>query len=516
MKQVTLSIPEPCHEGWDNMTPSQKGRFCGSCQKEVIDFTGMTDAELFAFFAQQRTGSVCGRTHVGQLDTPIAKPVVHKRNRFWYWQYAASFLLLLTKPGGTKAQTKPPVTTAPTKTTTITMGMMMPKPVVDERLVLGKIQTEDGEPLPYASVMIKGTRNGVAADAEGKYQLKIKGKTILTIASAGYNSKEIIVLENEKSITTVLQKSSRLLEGEIVLVGGISSNYDNDIAYDVPRHKSLLQVKDKASNAPLGKASITLVENGRGKQKQAQTNNEGEYLLRKIKANASYTVTISAKGYQAKNITINGRDLKSGNNLKTVWLEKEAVAQVLEGKVIVCAEPPVQQSHSITDALAGKISGPIVTQNTPIELLSPLQPNQCTQPTNLDQILVGKVGGITVRPAVSPKRKAGFFKKIFSKSGASTTQQPTNTPALVSIYPNPAKINSPIVIAFEKVPQGSYRLQLLNGAGNLVQQQTITVPAEGFHFQWPLGSQVAAGSYIVHVINAEGKTLFSGKTIVVQ
>ena len=65
-KQIQLNIPNPCHENWDQMTPVDKGRFCGSCQKQVVDFTTMSDEQLILFFKKQilsssKDGSVCGR-----------------------------------------------------------------------------------------------------------------------------------------------------------------------------------------------------------------------------------------------------------------------------------------------------------------------------------------------------------------------------------------------------------------------------------------------------------------------
>ena len=45
-KKIQLEIPEPCNKNWDKMTPFDKGRFCDSCQKAVVDFTGMSDAQL--------------------------------------------------------------------------------------------------------------------------------------------------------------------------------------------------------------------------------------------------------------------------------------------------------------------------------------------------------------------------------------------------------------------------------------------------------------------------------------
>ena len=38
-KQLTLSIPTPCTEDWNNMTPDKNGKFCAACQKTVVDFS---------------------------------------------------------------------------------------------------------------------------------------------------------------------------------------------------------------------------------------------------------------------------------------------------------------------------------------------------------------------------------------------------------------------------------------------------------------------------------------------
>ncbi|WP_316635457.1 hypothetical protein [uncultured Flavobacterium sp.] len=64
-----ITIPEPCHENWDEMTPNENGRFCLSCSKTVIDFTTMLPEEVQHFFIQNQNKNICGRFKNEQLET---------------------------------------------------------------------------------------------------------------------------------------------------------------------------------------------------------------------------------------------------------------------------------------------------------------------------------------------------------------------------------------------------------------------------------------------------------------
>lgn len=66
-KFYSISIPKPCHENWNTMTPNQKGRFCDSCDKTVIDFTLMNVLEIQDFIHQNNRNRICGHIRKDQL-----------------------------------------------------------------------------------------------------------------------------------------------------------------------------------------------------------------------------------------------------------------------------------------------------------------------------------------------------------------------------------------------------------------------------------------------------------------
>jgi hypothetical protein len=66
---MKILIENPCHENWSEMTPNEKGAFCRSCQKNVIDFSKKSLSEIKDFFKGLASDQkVCGRFETKQLD----------------------------------------------------------------------------------------------------------------------------------------------------------------------------------------------------------------------------------------------------------------------------------------------------------------------------------------------------------------------------------------------------------------------------------------------------------------
>lgn len=214
-KKIQLSIPVPCHENWDNMSPVEKGKFCGSCQKQVVDFTSMNDREVAQFFKKPSTGSVCGRFMVDQLERDIEIP---KKRVPWlkYFFQIALPALLFSKLSAQKTMGKiaAPVQRDTTKISVRgelrTLGMVLPthiKPAEEKKIdtlvkneiksinfkttITGKIIDEKGSAIPFASITTGKPGIGVMADESGNFLLSVNSlstDSLLHISSVGYKS----------------------------------------------------------------------------------------------------------------------------------------------------------------------------------------------------------------------------------------------------------------------------------------------------------------------------------------
>lgn len=73
--QIKISIPKPCNEDWDRMTPNEQGSFCGKCCKTVIDFSSKSDEEIKNILLEQQGKKICGRFMNYQLDEKVSEEI---------------------------------------------------------------------------------------------------------------------------------------------------------------------------------------------------------------------------------------------------------------------------------------------------------------------------------------------------------------------------------------------------------------------------------------------------------
>lgn len=176
---MKLSINSPCLESWEAMTPTEQGKFCAACQKEVFDFTNSPFPTLKHFFEAEQ-GAVCGRVYKHQLEAfnslyqPLPTP-----SRVKQWAAAAVLTAVVTLPSfGQNTPTTPTVHQYPSeqvvpkqhRSTTLHSDQKPQKTV----LLAGKVyNSEFKESMPFTSVWVLETEIGTSTDVDGNFKLEV-------------------------------------------------------------------------------------------------------------------------------------------------------------------------------------------------------------------------------------------------------------------------------------------------------------------------------------------------------
>src|SRR6185369_335830 len=245
-KKLQLQIPTPCHENWDHMSPVEKGRFCGSCQKQVVDFSNMNDREVAMFFKKPSTGSVCGRFMQDQLGRDIEIP----RKRIPWVKYFFQFLLpafLISvkvnaqlRRAATKETQKiecsklqVDIAFVPDnnifkashnvlkremkveKLEDMTLGMIAMDAHKIVLTIKGKVVNEKNEPISFASLKIPGTKFTRIANEDGSFEIKWEswsGELQIEAKAPGYTGRIIQITPQHNSALIILMPEQPLVK----------------------------------------------------------------------------------------------------------------------------------------------------------------------------------------------------------------------------------------------------------------------------------------------------------------
>lgn len=213
-KTISLQIPEPCHEDWQQMTPTERGRFCSSCQKEVLSFTDMTDAQVIAFFKKRPT-NVCGQFRPEQLRTYHLAPEPQLRTRFG--ALAVGSLISVMTVGSTAASAQEKmgevvrvVDTAPT-CTDAALDKVEQGTVDSLHAFTGRVlNMNTGSGMPNVTLQIKGTDIGTHTDAEGRFCLTIpeshrQKPFAVSIRATGHVGQERVLIPDQLPMQQTIQ-----------------------------------------------------------------------------------------------------------------------------------------------------------------------------------------------------------------------------------------------------------------------------------------------------------------------
>ncbi|MFI8606016.1 carboxypeptidase-like regulatory domain-containing protein [Cellulophaga baltica] len=218
---ISVSVKKPCSEKFSTFSTTDKGGFCGSCEKEVIDFTTMSKSEILNYLCTA-TNSTCGRFKTSQLnDLQMANSNVSSFNFLTKSIGAMSFSLLsLCAISSVNAQDEALSTSVQTElvsnpeaTTNTTQS--------NKYKVKGLVVDQENLPLPGVSVVLKGTSEGVSTDFDGNFEFsrRLSEGDVLVFSYVGYDTQRYTIAKSE---TDTIEISILFDSADIELMGDIS------------------------------------------------------------------------------------------------------------------------------------------------------------------------------------------------------------------------------------------------------------------------------------------------------
>jgi hypothetical protein len=222
---ISITVKKPCTEKFSNFSTTEKGGFCASCEKEVIDFTCMSQTEVLEFQCKN-SATTCGRFKSSQLGTFTEQQNYNSMsNLITKGIGALSFSLLsLCAVSNVEAQEVAQNSSTQTELTTSPSVSLRGAPQQQKYTISGTVLDEENIPLPGVSIVLKGTKDGVSTDMDGKFEFPktLEANSVLVFSYIGYDTKEYKIITSEKDTqdVTIQFKSSDIeLMGEVAIEG---------------------------------------------------------------------------------------------------------------------------------------------------------------------------------------------------------------------------------------------------------------------------------------------------------
>jgi hypothetical protein len=192
-----------CREKWADMTPTESGRLCARCDRELIDFTEMSEPEIRAYHAA--SPGTCGLYSLSQFHKPGSRLAAA----------AAAVAIGLIPPTAAHAVLQTPVTGD-------RPSVVEP---VDSILVAGTVvDAATNRPVHGAQVMAAGTMVGSLTDQNGQFRFFLRTPVPLPLhlraQLIGYATEDAYVTATD-SLGTVNFAMSQVMIGivGIIVVG---------------------------------------------------------------------------------------------------------------------------------------------------------------------------------------------------------------------------------------------------------------------------------------------------------
>ncbi len=190
-------------------------------------------------------------------------------------------------------------------------------------LIRGVVTDQQNDPLPGASVLLKGTQQGVVTDENGQFSIEVpSAQSVLVFSYIGFNTLEEIV-GNRSEISVILSSDQRNLQ-EVVVIG-----YGTQKRGDVTTAISSVSTKD-LTERPILQAAQALQGKAAGVQVTQPSGKPGSALSIRVRGATSVQAG-NEPLYVIDGVpTTDSRDLNI-NDIESIQVLKDASSAAIYG-----------------------------------------------------------------------------------------------------------------------------------------------------------------------------------------
>ena len=226
--------------------------------------------------------------------------------------------------------------------------------------VTGSVTDQEGYPLEGATVLVKGSAQGVTVDPEGRFEISVPGNAVLVASYLGYVSQEKPV-GGEHTINFILKEDAEYLDDVIVVAYGSMSKSDfTGSASQVSGEDIAKSSRESIDKGMVGKVSGVRIASDNGDPGSAgnvQIRGVGSisastsplYVIDGVVMSSS-TASDLQLGYKSMGIlnTINPEDIESMTVLKDAAAASLYGSRAANGVIIITTKKGRQGKTTIT------------------------------------------------------------------------------------------------------------------------------------------------------------------------
>jgi TonB-linked SusC/RagA family outer membrane protein len=270
------------------------------------------------------------------------------------------------------------------------------------KLITGRVTDQQGQPVPFSTVRVKGTKKGVSADADGNYSIRANSGETLIVSGAGIELKEMTIGGANTVDFSVTRKNASLTE---VVVVGYGVQKKSDVTGNIATVKGTAIADNpvQSFDAALGgKAAGVQITSANGvvnnppvfRIRGTNTISLSSYPLIVIDGVPTFTGDVSGSEAAANPLaSINPADIESLDVLKDAAATAIYGSRAANGVVIVTTKRGKRGKAKVTyDGWVGQTKA-----------------TRLWKMLNADQYMTLKNEGVTNNPPANPATAAKFL-----------------------------------------------------------------------------------------------------------